>query len=59
MDPAKDDHRRVRPGGLKAQPQGIADEICHVLHFRVLVVVGQDDGMPFFLNLLNFLLNRH
>ena len=39
------EHGHVRGGrsGLPRQPQGVADEVGHVLHFGPLVVVREDD----------------
>ena len=44
----------IRFRGLKAQAQRIADEIRHILDFRDLVIVCEDDGLAFFLQRLDF-----
>ena len=43
----KDDHIRGGLGGFARQLQAIADEICYILDFTILVVMRQDDGIEF------------
>ena len=51
MDAAEEDDFGVGFGGLEAQSQGVADKIGYVLDFRHLVVVRENDGIAFPLQL--------
>src|SRR4051812_18057716 len=55
MDAAEKNHVSRGLGSLVAQPKGIAHEIGRVLQFRDLVIMGQNDGVPLFLKLLQLL----
>ena len=45
-DTAECDHLGVGPLRGPGEFQGVADEVCNVLDFCVLVVVREDDGFP-------------
>ncbi len=47
FDPAKGNDIGVGGGGLARQVERVADKIGNVLDLRVLVIVGQDDGVSF------------
>ena len=53
VDAAEDDGVRARLGGLLRQRQAVADEVGHVLHVALLVVVRQDDGVELLLEALD------
>ena len=58
MHAAEHDHIRVRLGRLLREAERIADEIRHVLDFRHLVIVREDDGVELFFERENFLRQR-
>jgi 4-hydroxy-3-methylbut-2-enyl diphosphate reductase len=58
MHAAENDHIRVRLGRLLREAERIAHEIRHVLDFRHLVIVREDDGVELLLERENFLRQR-
>ncbi len=58
MHAAENDHVRVRLCRLLGQAERIAHKIRHVLDFRHLVIMGQDDGIQLLLERKNFLRQR-
>ena len=58
MHAAEHNHVRAGFGRLLRQAERIADEIRHVLDFRHLIIVGQDDGVELFLERENLLRQR-
>ena len=58
MHAAEDDHVRARLGRLLRQAEGIADKIRHVLDFRHLIIVREDDGVELFFERENLLRQR-
>ena len=48
MNAGKHDHIRIRLFCLLSKPKTVADIIRHVLYIRLLVVVGQQNGIFFF-----------
>ena len=58
MHAAENNHVRVRLGRLLREAERIADEIRHVLDFRHLIIVREDDGVELFLEHKNFLRQR-
>ena len=48
MHAAEHDHVRVRLRRLLREAERIADEIRHVLDFRHLIIVREDDGVELF-----------
>ena len=47
MHPAEHDHIRIGLLGLVGQPEGIAHEVGNLLDRFVLIIVGEDHGIPF------------
>jgi hypothetical protein len=47
VDPAEGDDVGVGFFGVVGEAEGIADEVSDFLDFARLVVVGEDDGVPF------------
>jgi hypothetical protein len=58
MHAAEHDHVRARLGRLLREAERIAHEIRHVLDFRHLIIVREDDGVELFLERENFLRQR-
>ena len=58
MHAAEHDDIRAGPRRLLRQAERIADEIRHVLDFRHLVIVREDDGVELFFERVNFLGKR-
>ncbi|OQC22831.1 MAG: hypothetical protein BWX70_03011 [Verrucomicrobia bacterium ADurb.Bin070] len=50
---------RLDVGRLAREFQRIAREVGDVLHLTKLIVVGQDDGVPFSLQQLNLVMQSH
>ena len=53
VNPAKKNDLGVGFGRLITEPEGIADEIGHFLNFPDLIIVREDDGVAFALQLRN------
>ena len=58
MHAAENNHVRVGFGRLLGKAERIAHEIRHVLDFRHLVIVGEDDGVELFFERKNLLCQR-
>ena len=58
MHAAEHNHVGVGLGRLLGKAERIADEIRHVLDFRHLVIVREDDGVELLLERKNFLRQR-
>ena len=58
MHAAENNHVRARLRRLLRQAEGIADVIRHVLNFRHLVIVREDDGIELLFERENFLRQR-
>ena len=54
MHAAENDHVRVGLRRLLRKAERIADEIRHVLNFRHLIIVRENDGVELFLERENF-----
>ena len=58
MHAAENNHVRARFRRLLRQAEGIADVVRHVLDFRHLVIVREDDSIELFFERENFLRQR-
>ena len=58
MHPAENDHIRVGFGRLLGEAERIADVIRHVLDFRHLVIMREDDGVELLFECEYFLRER-
>ncbi len=47
MDATEDDHVGIGAGCGLGETQRITSKISHILDFGHLVVMGEDDGLPF------------
>ena len=54
MHAAEHNDVRARLGRLLREPERIADVIRHVLDFRHLIIVGEDDGVELLFERKNF-----
>ena len=55
MNPAKYNHLGICLSCILTQLQRVTNKISYILNFTQLVVMGEDNGIPFLLQLLNIL----